>query len=171
MIHIGWKHYKQSFGSDDNPIAEMSKQSIRAAIQMGFLTYWIGDDFAGFLIALFSLGGQKPQLACELWGLGSDSSASCSHWLCLHRSGLTSPPWGSIHMENTSWPSWKSTIWRMVLTWAPSAALQMASCKRPTPPQPGYRQQPVLPLPLPMAPRLSLMFPSDPREGFVPTVL
>lgn len=56
--------------------------------------------------------------------------------LCLHRSGLIFPPWGSTRMENTSWPSWKNTIWRMVLTWVPSAALQMASCKQTPPPPP-----------------------------------
>lgn len=55
--------------------------------------------------------------------------------LSLYRSGPTFPPWGSTRMENTSWPSWRSTIWRTASTWVLSVALLTASCK-PTPPRP-----------------------------------
>lgn len=60
----------------------------------------------------------------------------------------------------------------MVLTWVPSAALRMASCKRPTPnpPKPGYCRQPVppLPLPIPMSPRLTLMPHLTPEQVLCP---
>lgn len=53
-----------------------------------------------------------------------------------HRSGPTSPPWGSTRMENTFWPSWKSTTWRTALTWVLCVAPPTASCKHWPPPSP-----------------------------------
>lgn len=45
------------------------------------------------------------------------------------RSGLTLRPLESTHTESTFWPSWRSTTWRMVLTWVRSAHRLTASCK------------------------------------------
>lgn len=74
--------------------------------------------------------------------------------LSLYRSGPTFPPWGSTHMENTSWRSWRSTIWRTASTWVLSVALLTASCK-PTPPPAWnyvynliYSSPPQLPVPV-----------------------
>lgn len=117
--------------------AGMSKPSPGGLHNLGVLPYWAEHASTGFLLANFSLGGQKTWLAWDLWGLGLILVHPVHICWCLYRSGLTFPPWGSTRMENTSWPSWKSTIWRMVLTWVPSAALRMASCKRPTPNPPS----------------------------------
>lgn len=69
----------------------------------------------------------KLEFKCKV-----SSSCVLCYWCLMFfvlRYGLILPPWGSIHMGSTSWPSWRSTTWRMGLTWAHSVLRPTASCK------------------------------------------
>lgn len=82
-------------------------------------------------------------------------------------------------MENTSWPSWRSTTWRMASTWVLCVAPLTASCKMtPLPLQPEILSTTfILPSPHPSPHSLKAVMSTSPTllslsglsEGIVPT--
>ena len=121
----------------------------------------VGVDIKQSRFFLWLFEKTPPERIClnSLWTCSTCVLSPC-------RSGPTFPPWGSTRMENTSWPSWRSTTWRMASTWVLSAAPLTASCKNDCPSPPAwnlvYHLYPPLPPTLHLTPLKLSCLPAPP---------